>query len=190
MTNDQSASARNPGIDLAVADGGERPIVLLRTAARRVAVAGAPQAGEPLSSSLSSTAYSNPTAGCDRIEPVPPKLFGTMLSRPPWQRRSSAAGTGSRRPCRRPMRYAALATPNFSDAILVPSTRDVIFWKAISRAMSGEPCFGFRSMLRARSRSRPLSRAAVLGCISTRAADRRKLLAASRRAGSVDWSRR
>ena len=60
MTNGQSASARNPGIDLAVADGGERPIVLLRTAARRVAVAGAPQAGEPLSSSPSSTSLLEP----------------------------------------------------------------------------------------------------------------------------------
>ena len=44
--------------------------------------------------------------------------------------------------------YAALATPNLSDAILVPSTRDLIFWNAISRATSGEPCFGFTSMLK------------------------------------------
>jgi hypothetical protein len=35
-----------------------------------------------------------------------------------------------------------------SDAILVPSTRDLIFWKAISRATSGEPCFGFKSILK------------------------------------------
>ena len=26
----------------------------------------------------------------------------------------------------------------------MPSTRDLIFWKAISRAVSVEPCFGFK----------------------------------------------
>jgi hypothetical protein len=30
----------------------------------------------------------------------------------------------------------------------VPSTRDLIFWNAISRATSGDPCFGFSSMLK------------------------------------------
>ena len=29
----------------------------------------------------------------------------------------------------------------------MPLTRDVIFWNAMSRATSGEPCFGLMSML-------------------------------------------
>ena len=37
--------------------------------------------------------------------------------------------------------------PRRSAASLVPSTRLVIFWKAMSRAKSGEPCLGFSSML-------------------------------------------
>lgn len=38
-------------------------------------------------------------------------------------------------------------TPSFSAAIRVPSTRFLIFWKATSRASSGEPWFGLSSML-------------------------------------------
>ena len=38
-------------------------------------------------------------------------------------------------------------TPSFSAASLVPSTRFLIFWKATSRAKSGEPWLGFSSML-------------------------------------------
>src|SRR5262245_41056131 len=35
--------------------------------------------------------------------------------------------------------YAAAARPSFRDAISAPFRRFVIFWKAISRATSGEP---------------------------------------------------
>jgi hypothetical protein len=41
----------------------------------------------------------------------------------------------------------APATTGLSEAIAVPSTRDLIFWKAMSRATSGDPCFGLESML-------------------------------------------
>ena len=44
--------------------------------------------------------------------------------------------------------YAAIGMPSLSEANLVPSTRDRIFWKAMSRATSGEPCFGLTSMLK------------------------------------------
>ena len=37
--------------------------------------------------------------------------------------------------------------PSFSAASRVPSTRLVIFWKAVSRAKSGDPWLGFSSML-------------------------------------------
>src|SRR5882724_8551657 len=36
---------------------------------------------------------------------------------------------------------------SFSDAISAPFKRLAIFWKAMSRATSGEPCFGLTSML-------------------------------------------
>src|SRR6516165_894633 len=42
--------------------------------------------------------------------------------------------------------YAAAARPSFRDAISAPFRRFVIFWKAISRATSGEPCLGLTSM--------------------------------------------
>src|ERR1700722_14753838 len=45
-----------------------------------------------------------------------------------------------------PLRGARYATPSFSDAIAVPLTRDVIFSNAMSRATSGEPCFGLTSI--------------------------------------------
>jgi AcrR family transcriptional regulator len=44
-------------------------------------------------------------------------------------------------------RYAGQPRPSFSAASFVPSTRLVIFCQAVSRAKSGEPWFGFSSML-------------------------------------------
>ena len=42
--------------------------------------------------------------------------------------------------------YAAAARPSFRDAISAPFSRFVTFWKAISRATSGEPCLGLTSI--------------------------------------------
>ena len=50
--------------------------------------------------------------------------------------------------------------PNASEAMRAPSTRDRVFWNATSRAMCGEPCFGFTSMLNG---EKPRSSVAVAG---------------------------
>lgn len=47
----------------------------------------------------------------------------------------------------RERRPRAQAMPSCAEAIAVPSTRALIFWNAMSRAISGEPCLGFTSML-------------------------------------------